>query len=161
MGDRVAILRDGVLQQLGTPDQIYDAPVNVFVAGFIGSPSMNLVTARLDGGTAAFGACRLELPPRVLDVHPGLGAYAGRDVVLGMRPEDFASTANSGRLEMTTNRVESLGSELVAYLDSGAGTEITARLERRTQVEEGAPVSLGFDLERLYFFDPESGEAIR
>ncbi|MGN6380856.1 MAG: ABC transporter ATP-binding protein [Gaiellales bacterium] len=161
MGDRVAILRDGVLQQLGTPDEIYDRPVNVFVAGFIGSPSMNLIDAQLDGTAATFGNSRLELPPRVLEARPGLAAYAGRPIRLGMRPEDFTAAA-SGGLALTTNRVESLGSELVAYLDSGVpDTEITARLERRADVEEGAPVKLGFDLERLYFFDPESGDAIK
>jgi multiple sugar transport system ATP-binding protein len=160
MGDRVAILRDGVLQQLGTPDEIYDRPVNLFVAGFIGSPSMNLIAARLDGTATTFGSSRLELPARVLERRPGLAAYAGRDVVLGIRPEDFAASGE-GALQLTTNRVESLGSELVAYLDSGTpGTEITARLERRTAVEEGAPVRLAVDLERLYFFDPESGQAV-
>ena len=155
MGDRVAILRDGVLQQLGTPDEIYDHPVNVFVAGFIGSPSMNLITATLEGSAATFGGSRLDLPRRA-----GLAAYDGRQIVLGIRPEDF-DTAGAGALELTTNRVESLGSELVAYLDCGQpGVEITARLERRAGVEEGRPVRLAVDLDRLYFFDPESGAAI-
>ena len=156
MGDRVAILRDGVLQQLGTPDEIYDHPVNVFVAGFIGSPSMNLIGARLDGTVASFGASRLELGPR-----PGLAAYDGRDVVVGIRPEDIRAGGEGG-LELTVNRVESLGSELVVYLDSGEpGAEITARLERKAGVEEGKPVSLSVDLDRLYFFDPETGGAVR
>ena len=75
MGDRVAILRDGVLQQLGTPDEIYDHPVNVFVAGFIGSPSMNLIGARLDGTVASFGA----LAAGAAAPRPGLAAYDGRD----------------------------------------------------------------------------------
>jgi multiple sugar transport system ATP-binding protein len=161
MGDRVAILRDGVLQQLGTPDEIYDDPVNVFVAGFIGSPSMNLIVARLDGTALSFGSSRLEVPPAVLAARPSLAAYNGRDVVLGIRPEDFAETGQ-GTIELTTNRVESLGSELVAYLNSGqSGGEITARLERRAAVEVGKPVRLVVDLERLYFFDPETGTAIR
>ncbi|MFL6027152.1 MAG: ABC transporter ATP-binding protein [Friedmanniella sp.] len=155
MGDRVAILRDGLLQQLGTPDEIYDHPVNVFVAGFIGSPSMNLITATLEGSAATFGESRLDLPPR-----PGLAAYDRRQIVVGIRPEDFG-TAGARALELTTTRVESLGSELVAYLDSGQpGVEITARLERRAGVEEGKPVRLAVDLDRLYFFDPESGAAI-
>jgi multiple sugar transport system ATP-binding protein len=155
MGDRVAILRDGLLQQLGTPDEIYDHPVNVFVAGFIGSPSMNLVTAKLEGTAVTFGTCRLDVPPR-----PGLAAYRGREVVLGIRPEDLTSAAD-GVLQLTTNRVESLGSELVAYLDSGEpGAEITARLERRAGIAEGHPVRLAVDLDRLYFFDPQNGAAI-
>jgi multiple sugar transport system ATP-binding protein len=156
MGDRVAILRDGVLQQLGTPDEIYDHPVNVFVAGFIGSPSMNLIGARLEGGVATFGGSRLALPPR-----PALAVYEGRDLVVGIRPEDFQAGAAGGGLELTVNRVESLGSELVVYLDSGEpGLEITARLERKAGVEEGRPVPLSVDLDRLYFFDPETGSAV-
>ena len=79
--------------------------------------------------------------------------------MLGIRPEDFSS-AGAG-LQLTANRVESLGSELVAYLDSGVpGTEITARLERRSGVQEGSQVQLAVDLDRLYFFDPDGGQAI-
>src|SRR4051795_5215849 len=113
MGDRVAILRDGVLQQLGTPDEIYDNPVNTFVAGFIGSPSMNLIDARVDGTAVVFGNTRLEVPEAVTAARPGLAAYAGRDIVLGIRPEDFRSAGN-GTVELMVNRVESLGSELMA-----------------------------------------------
>jgi multiple sugar transport system ATP-binding protein len=155
MGDRVAILRDGLLQQLGTPDQIYDHPVNTFVAGFIGSPSMNLIPAKLDEVSVTFAGSRLPLP----DV-PALAAYRGKEIVLGIRPEDI-SAAGDGQLELTTSRVESLGSELVAYLDSGLpGVEITARLERRADVEEGRAAQLAVDLERLYFFDAATGGAI-
>jgi multiple sugar transport system ATP-binding protein len=161
MGDRVAILRDGVLQQLGTPEEIYDNPVNVFVAGFIGSPSMNLVDVRMDGAGIIFGGARLEVPATVVGARPGLAAYAGREIVLGIRPEDFRADGD-GAVELKVNRVESLGSELMAYLDGGEPVvEITARLERSAQVEEGAPARLSVDLERLYFFDPESGEAVR
>ena len=129
--------------------------MNLFVAGFIGSPAMNLITARLEGAEAVFGNSRLELPAR-----PGLSAYDGREVVVGIRPEDF-STGGDGALELTVNRLESLGSELVAYLDSGQpGAEITARLERRADVEEGRPARLSVDRERFYFFDPETGQAV-
>jgi multiple sugar transport system ATP-binding protein len=161
MGDRVAILQDGVLQQLGTPDEIYDNPVNRFVAGFIGSPSMNLIDARIDGTAVVFGHTRLEVPAAVTAARPGLAAYAGREIVLGIRPEDFRSSGD-GTVELKVNRVESLGSELMAYLDGGEdNVEITARLERTAQVEEGVPARLAVDRDRLYFFDPESGEAVR
>jgi multiple sugar transport system ATP-binding protein len=159
MGDRVAILRDGVLQQLGTPDQIYDNPVNVFVAGFIGSPSMNLITARMDGTGVIFDRTRIEIPPATMTARPGLGAYTGRELVVGIRPEDFRAEGEDA-VELKVNRVESLGSELMAYLDGGDGFEITARLERAAKVEEGERARLAVDRERLYFFDPESGEAI-
>ena len=160
MGDRVAILRDGVLQQLGTPDQIYDNPVNTFVAGFIGSPSMNLIEARMDGTDVIFGRTRLEVPAGVTAARPGLAAYAGRFIVLGIRPEDFRSAVD-GTVELKVNRMESLGSELMAYLDGGEnGAEITARLERGAHVQEGDTARLAVDRDRLYFFDPESGAAI-
>jgi multiple sugar transport system ATP-binding protein len=161
MGDRVAILRDGVLQQLGNPEEIYDNPVNAFVAGFIGSPSMNLITARLEGTSASFGGTRLEVPAPVIGARPGLAAYAGREIVLGIRPEDFRAHGD-GAVELKVNRVESLGSELMAYLDGGEpGVELTARLDRSSRVEEGSVSRLSVNLERLYFFDPESGAAIR
>ncbi len=170
MGDRVAILRDGVLQQLGTPDEVYDSPVNVFVAGFIGSPAMNLITARVepadDGIAVAFGASRLPIPPRVLDRRPTLAGHAGNEVVLGIRPEDFAPAGDArpdrGQVAVTVDRVESLGSEQVVYLITGAESSqpIMARLERRVSLTEGAPVVLAVDLDRLYFFDPETGAAI-
>ena len=161
MGDRVAILRDGVLQQLGTPDEMYDRPVNAFVAGFIGSPAMNLIDARLEAGAVVFGAAKLAIPVQL----PGLAAYAGRPVTLGIRPEDFGPAAadnpQRGPLTVTPTRLESLGSEVVAYLDLGAGlAPATARLERTAVLKNGEPVELSVALDRLYFFDPGTGAAI-
>jgi multiple sugar transport system ATP-binding protein len=165
MGDRVAILRDGVLQQLGTPDEVYDAPVNVFVASFIGSPAMNLIPAALssEGGdvSVSFGTSKLAVPALVLDRRPRLSEFAGRPVTLGVRPEDFAPPERAdGLANVTIDRVESLGSELVVYLDAGVGEPLTARLERRAMFEPGQQTQLSVDLNRLYFFDAESGEAI-
>jgi multiple sugar transport system ATP-binding protein len=169
MGDRVAILRDGVLQQLGTPDEIYDTPVNTFVAAFIGSPSMNLLDARLEaeGGRlwAVFGTCRLVVLPSVAERSQGLEDYVDRNVILGVRPEDFAPAESGGPdagsvIAVRADRVESLGSELVAYLDAGADASTTARLPRSAAVKDGEPLRLSVDLRRLYFFDPETGQAI-
>ena len=157
MGDRVAILRDGVLQQLGTPDEIYDHPVNVFVAGFIGSPSMNLIGARLEGTVASFGCARGWSWGR----GPGWPPTTAATWWSASARRTSAPAARAA-LELTVNRVESLGSELVVYLESGEpGAEITARLERKAGVEEGKPVPLSVDLDRLYFFDPETGSAVR
>ena len=172
MGDRVAILRDGVLQQLGTPDEMYDDPVNAFVAGFIGSPAMNLLEARLEqtaeGHEVVFGETRLKLLPAVLERRPSLAGYAGRPLTLGVRPEDFGDADASrperdGVVTVTPTRVESLGSELVVYLDVGtSGSQhATARLERSAPITDGEPVTLSVNLDRLYFFDAESGAAIR
>ena len=163
MGDRVAILRDGVLQQLGTPDEVYDRPVNAFVAGFIGSPSMNLVPGTVerdgDGFAVAVAGSMLALGDR-----PGLGDRVGGPVTVGIRPEDIhAEGRGDAALDVDVVRLESLGSELVAYLTfagNGGGAQLTARLDRKARLEEGRPARVGVDLERIYLFDAESGAAI-
>jgi multiple sugar transport system ATP-binding protein len=120
LGDRVCVLRDGLLQQVDTPQNLFDHPVNLFVAGFIGSPAMNLVTARLatDGGQTAvsFGGHRLVIPASVVSSRPGLGQYAGREVILGIRPSDFEEAhladASWARMPVTVGVTEELGSEI-------------------------------------------------
>src|SRR5216683_3237558 len=92
LGQRVCVLRDGRLQQADSPQALYNAPVNLFVAGFIGSPSMNFATARLvrdDGPAVTFAGHRLEVPDAALAARPGLSEYFGRDLILGIRPSDF------------------------------------------------------------------------
>jgi multiple sugar transport system ATP-binding protein len=97
MGDRVAVMRNGFLQQIAAPNQLYDRPRNLFVAEFIGSPAMNLVVADLERANgalwAAFGPHRVRLEPAMVEQHPGLSAYEGRPVVLGIRPEDMEDAA--------------------------------------------------------------------
>jgi multiple sugar transport system ATP-binding protein len=125
LGDRVCVLRDGLLQQVDSPQRLYDAPVNLFVAEFIGSPSMNLVEAELaemDGGglVASFGPHRLPLGDAVVATRPGLRSYAGRRVALGIRPEDLedASLAPGGEtLKVRVDIREDMGSEV--YLHFG------------------------------------------
>jgi multiple sugar transport system ATP-binding protein len=170
MGDRVAILRDGALEQIGTPIELYERPVNVFVAGFIGSPTMNLLPAKLDSSGdawyASVGGSRVLIPPKA---RAALRPFVGHDVLLGLRPEDFVSTEDMrddkhGIIQATVARAESLGSELLVYFsmnDVTTSWPLTARLDRRATVREGTPTRIGVDLERLYFFDPDSGAAIR
>jgi multiple sugar transport system ATP-binding protein len=120
LGDRVCVLRDGVLQQVDTPQNLYDHPVNLFVAGFIGSPAMNLVTARLstDGEqpTVSFGGHLLDVAASDVAARPGLSQYAGREVILGIRPSDFeaARLADAAwpRLPVSVGVTEELGSEI-------------------------------------------------
>jgi multiple sugar transport system ATP-binding protein len=120
LGNRVCVLRDGLLQQVDTPKNLFDHPVNLFVAGFIGSPAMNIVTARLSagGGQAAvsFGGHRLSMPASVLTARPGLDQYAGQDVILGIRPSDFedAQLADPSwaRMPIDVDVIEELGSEI-------------------------------------------------
>jgi multiple sugar transport system ATP-binding protein len=119
LGHRVCVLRDGRLQQVDTPTALFDSPVNLFVAGFIGSPAMNFVTAGLvrDGGLAVtFAGYRLAVPASVLDRKPGLDGYIGREVILGIRPSDFedASLADASwaRMKVSAGVTEELGSEI-------------------------------------------------
>jgi multiple sugar transport system ATP-binding protein len=120
LGDRVCVLRDGMLQQVDTPQQLFRHPANLFVAGFIGSPSMNLVTASLvgeeSGAAVTFAGYRLPIPESVLDATPGLGAYLGRDVILGIRPSDFQDAHLAGEswpaMAVEAHATEALGSEI-------------------------------------------------
>jgi multiple sugar transport system ATP-binding protein len=119
LGHRVCVLRDGQLQQVDTPQTLFDSPVNLFVAGFIGSPAMNFVDAELsrdDGPAATFAGHRLPLPDSLIDGKPGLDRYFGRKVILGVRPSDFedALLADSSwaRMSVRADVTEELGSEI-------------------------------------------------
>jgi multiple sugar transport system ATP-binding protein len=195
MGDRVAILRLGELQQLGTPAELYEKPVNVFVATFIGSPAMNLFTGRLrtDNGVArvSIGSAEIPLSKAVLQRSPKLPEHPEPEVVVGIRPEDFSSPEQSGssghsQLDVKVARAESLGSELIVYFEPLDGSPpgadgpttaelvadatdqvaggpprlLTARLSRTASVRDAGPARLAVDLDRLYFFDAKTGDAI-
>ena len=148
MGDRVAVMRRGVLQQVAPPQELYDRPVNLFVAGFIGSPAMNMLAARLsvEGDAAELdlgGGLRLPLGDEALRRRPGLRAYAGREVVVGIRPEDledprFASDA-AARIRGRVDLREALGSEVLVYMSTGA-TAAPVEAEERG-AEPGEPVA--------------------
>ena len=119
LGDRVCVLRDGRLQQVDTPQALFEAPVNLFVAGFIGSPAMNFVLAgfgRDDGPAVTFAGHRLPVPATVFDAKPGLADYLGREVILGIRPSDFedATLGDStwARMPVTVGVTEELGTEI-------------------------------------------------
>jgi multiple sugar transport system ATP-binding protein len=151
MGHRVAVMRDGVLQQVDTPTHLYDTPANLFVASFVGSPPMNLMEATVDheGRTLRLGEAELELPADVTAERPALAGYAGRRIAVGIRPEDVreASGWDGARLRGSILLVEALGSEQLVHI------EITARpLERADLVDAAAQPpgpSLGVeDLER-------------
>jgi multiple sugar transport system ATP-binding protein len=135
MGDRVAVMRKGVLQQADTPQTLYERPINLFVAGFIGSPAMNLVEAALvpsDGGLAVkVGSFSLPVPAEVVADRPGLHAYEGRTIVLGIRPEDMedaslvAEAPPSHRVSSTVELSEALGSDLVVHFPIDAPPAVT------------------------------------
>jgi multiple sugar transport system ATP-binding protein len=188
LGDRVAVLRGGVLQQVGTPSELYDHPVNLFVAGFIGSPSMNFMPATLDGDTVhlPMGDVRLTDEAR----QRAGGTQAGQSVVAGIRPESFedASLVGDAREVGTTFKthidlVESLGAEKYAYFrveesqveseelrelaeDAGSAElgategQVVARLEPASGIERGSEAELWLDSRKIHFFDLESGRTL-
>ncbi len=135
MGDRVAVMRKGELQQVADPQTLYDRPVNLFVGGFIGSPAMNMVEATLEqqngGYVAKLGDQPLALSPEALQARPGLAAYAGRMVILGIRPEDLedaalaTDTPADRRLRGTTGLTEALGSEIMVHFTIPAKPAVT------------------------------------
>ena len=136
MGDRVAVIKKGLLQQVAAPQVLYDRPVNLFVAGFIGSPAMNMVEAMVslddDGGTVRFGSNELRIPAEVVTERPGLRRYDGHSVVLGIRPEDLEdATFIDGAppaghtIEATIEIAEAMGSEVVVHFDIDAPPVLT------------------------------------
>jgi multiple sugar transport system ATP-binding protein len=146
LGQRVCVLREGKLQQVDTPQALFNSPVNLFVAGFIGSPSMNFVVARLvrdDGPAVTFAGHRLSVPDTLLAARPGLDSYFDRDVILGIRPSDFedASLADASWPRMTVNATvtEDLGSEiLVLFAIDAPPVEHASLAEAADEEEDGA-----------------------
>jgi multiple sugar transport system ATP-binding protein len=186
LGDRVAIMRDGILQQVAGPQALYDRPRNLFVAEFIGSPAMNLVGADLVRSSgdlvAKFGDTTLPVGERVLSSRPALPKFEGRRLILGVRPEDIEDAAFGAgeRLSAVVDIREDMGSEVFVHFDAGArmvlGEDVkaavgeeaaevkssawVARLDRDTTAAEQKTIELAIDTNRLHFFDPETGAAI-
>jgi multiple sugar transport system ATP-binding protein len=144
MGDRIAVLRKGVLQQLGTPDELYTSPANLFVAGFIGSPPMNVLSATVvRGSELVLGSQRLTLPPGALDGFPALAGADGLDVALGIRPESLldAATADPSwpRLVADVELVENVPPEKLVHIRIDAAPVVTdAILEIAKDVDAAA-----------------------
>jgi len=141
MGDRVAVLKRGILQQVDSPQTLYDHPYNVFVGGFIGSPAMNLMTARLDGtaeeATITFGSTTLPIDRSLFTDKPALAEYLGKDVVIGIRPEDMedasleADRPADERIRVPVTLVEALGAEIIVHfgLDAEPFTTMDVEIE--------------------------------
>jgi multiple sugar transport system ATP-binding protein len=155
MGDRIAVLKDGLLQQVGTPRDLYEAPQNVFVAGFIGSPAMNLLTADLAEGGIKFGA---SVVPVDRDI---LSTASGKQVTVGVRPEDIVVSTDPGAgLEVVVDLVEELGADGYLYGHSevdGKRTDIVARVDGRLHPSIGDTVHLVPAPNHIHAFDVESG----
>jgi multiple sugar transport system ATP-binding protein len=193
MGDRVAVLRAGELQQIGTPTDVYDRPVNLFVAGFMGSPPMNLARGTIEsengGLVVRAGSSALPIPDEVVRERK-LGPWAGRPVVVGIRPEDLEGLRENGaagdvKLEVTIDRVEALGANLLGFFTVDAppatseavaeatgggleevaiitreGTPFCATFEPRSAIRVGDRVEVTVDTRHLHFFDPDTETAL-
>ncbi|PWK91694.1 carbohydrate ABC transporter ATP-binding protein (CUT1 family) [Lentzea atacamensis] len=186
LGDRVVVMRGGVVQQIGAPQFLYDHPANLFVAGFIGSPSMNFVPAALENGSlrSVLGDCTLTDRVRQLVE----GADAPREVIMGIRPEHFedaelveaTALASGGRFTSQVDVLESMGSDKYAYFTltgeqaasaelqelaadvgsddvPGEGISLVTRLSSSSGAVEGAPADIWFDADKVQLFDPSTG----
>jgi multiple sugar transport system ATP-binding protein len=180
MGDRVAVMRKGKLQQVAPPEELYDHPVNVFVAGFIGSPAMNVLQARIEGGTAVVGDARL--PVR------GAAVREGQEVLVGIRPESFedaelADGDGRARLRGRVELREALGPEVLVHFSTAgrvAATDellelaedvgddraadratLVGRFSPKTRVREGDAIEVAVDVEALHVFDARTGVSLR
>jgi multiple sugar transport system ATP-binding protein len=199
MGDRVSVMNHGRLLQVDTPQVLYDHPANEFVAGFIGSPAINLVEAQLEQTngqySVGFGEYRLTVDHNVMHDRSGLRDYVGRSIILGIRPEDFEDASlESGvpadrRMEVEVDLTEQLGADVLLYFDTNATsvvpsaatakagdddavvqfrgngdgiprTRMCARVSPRSRIAIGHAAELAVDASRLYFFDPETREAV-
>jgi multiple sugar transport system ATP-binding protein len=186
MGDRVAVLNAGDLMQVDSPQNLYDRPDNLFVAGFIGSPAMNLLAARIienDGSTwLEIGSQELRLGEEVFALNPSLRGYIGKPVTVGIRPEHMSDAKLAGNpapdrvLRSTAEIVESLGSEILVhfklaakqiFVDHDVEAEAgdialqVARFEPRSAAREGEEFEALVDTTKIHFFDTEDGAVIR
>lgn len=152
MADRIVIMKDGHIQQVGTPAEVYHKPANTFVARFIGAPSMNMLS-----GTVANGALRLG-SGEVLDL--GLEADDGHPVTVGVRPEDLHPGAGPALVRGPVTVREPLGHETLIYVGA-EGQEVIAKADGRTPPEVGEEVTLTAALDTLHIFDAATGNALR
>ena len=167
MGQRICIMKDGRIVQVGAPLEVYRNPVNTFVAGFLASPPMNLIEGRLEaagqgGLEATVGAARLSIPPAF---HAGYAKHSGGPATIGLRPEDFSlapAGAQSGKVNVSTVAVELLGPEiiLVAELGGRGGPEIMVRMPRDFITPPGSELTLYYDLSQLHVFDAATGNVL-
>jgi multiple sugar transport system ATP-binding protein len=187
LGDRVVVMRNGIVQQVGDPQVLYDNPTNLFVAGFIGSPSMNFVPADLEDGKLRSALGDLDLTDRLR--RQLSDQQSGRELILGIRPEHFEDVSlvdddSRTRGAVYTGQVdviESMGSDKYVYFEltgplasaaeleelaadtgatdlPGSGTQLVTRLSAESSISEGQPAKVWFDLDKVHLFDPETGK---
>jgi len=151
MGDRIAVMKDGVLQQVAPPREIYDEPVNMYVAGFIGSPRMNFLPVTITDHQAKASGLELKLPKA-----PGVARG-----ILGIRPEHFLPnvSADDAVIDLKVEVLEVLGADQYLYGKVGSD-ELIARVDPQLKVSVDDHVRLGINMQRLHLFDPETEKAV-
>ncbi|MFC7394490.1 ABC transporter ATP-binding protein [Scopulibacillus cellulosilyticus] len=165
MATRIVVMKDGIIQQVGSPKEVYDLPKNVFVGGFIGSPAMNFLQAKLSDGYVTVGDVKFKVPEGKMKVLRDQG-YINKDVILGIRPEDihdepvFINASKESTFTAIIDVAELMGAE--TYLHSRINDEaFIARVDSRNDINSGQNLELAFDMNKVHFFDTETELCIR
>ena len=172
MGTRIVVMKDGVIQQVDTPQNLYSKPCNVFVAGFIGSPQMNFIDAKLVAVGSGYGLefayddKKYTIPLPANKVNDAVKASVGKEVLLGIRPEDLhdepdfiAKTDKAARVEIDVEVTELMGAETYLYMAMGE-LQVIARVDPRSTAKAGDTIELAFDVDRIHVFDKETEQVI-
>jgi multiple sugar transport system ATP-binding protein len=162
LGQRIVVMDKGVVQQIASPEELYNSPVNMFVAGFMGAPSMNFIECKVDGNQLVSEDTAFRLPDKYCEA---CGGYNGRSIILGIRPEDindcnFAQDmSNSTVINANVKVVEKLGSENLVYFDK-FGITVTAKVVPQSRIRSGETARLCMNMEKIHLFDKDNGKAL-
>ncbi|KIL09905.1 sn-glycerol-3-phosphate ABC transporter ATP-binding protein UgpC [Bacillus safensis] len=165
MATRLVVMKDGFIQQVGAPKDVYENPENVFVGGFIGSPAMNFFTGKLSDGAIAVGKTHIRVPEGKMKVLRSQG-YIGKDVILGIRPEDFhdepvfIEASEGTKINANVEVAELMGAETMLY-SSIDDQSFIARVDSRTDVQAGQSIPLAINMNKAHFFDSATELRIR
>jgi multiple sugar transport system ATP-binding protein len=165
MATRIVVMKDGIIQQVGSPKEVYDNPENVFVGGFIGSPAMNFFSGKLEDGAMEIGDIKVNVPEGKMKLLREQG-FVNKEVILGIRPEDihdepvFLESSEGTKIKADIDVAELMGAETFLY-SSVSGQEFIARVDSRTEAKSGHTVELALDMNKSHFFDPETEKRIR
>ena len=165
MATRIVVMRDGLIEQIGTPKEIYNTPSTVFVGGFTGSPAMNFLEGKVENGYFVVSTGKFKIPEGKYKVLTEKG-YEGKEIIFGIRPEDLsndplvAEVHSEAIYNAEVEVSELLGHELIVYTRIG-GQQVIAKLDARNEVAMHDKVELAIDMNKCHFFDKENEQAIR
>ncbi|MFE8703513.1 ABC transporter ATP-binding protein [Cytobacillus sp. FJAT-54145] len=158
MATRIVVMKDGVIQQVGTPKEVYDKPDNVFVGGFIGAPAMNFINGKLGDGVFQTGDIKVKVPEGKMKV---LKDYLNKDIILGIRPEDihdeplFLESSPDTKVTVKIDVAELMGAETILYTALN-NQNLIARIDSRSDIKNGEQLDLAFDMNKCHFFDAQT-----